>query len=79
MRPKAKRQLQKMIDNIMNCKKYQFNSTKNIANNLKNPTGTTISPTSIRNCIHKTGFSGYIDHKKPFLTTDHMKNQQARV
>ena len=45
----------------------QFESTKKIANNLKNLTGTTISLTLIRNCIHKTGFSGYVAHKKPLI------------
>ena len=38
--------------------KNWFESAKNIANHLKNLTGNSISLTSIRNRIHKAGFSG---------------------
>ena len=56
-------------------KKNRFESAKNIANHLKSLTGNTISLTSIRNHIHKAGFSGCIARKKPFLTKNHMKRR----
>ena len=56
-------------------KKNRFESAKNIVNHLKSLTGNTISLTSIRDRIHKAGFSGCIARKKPFLTKNHMKRR----
>ncbi|XP_047141041.1 uncharacterized protein LOC124816071 [Hydra vulgaris] len=58
-------------------KKYQQYETFEIhtGRGRKRKTRNTISLTSIRNCIHKAGFSGCIACKKPFLTKNHMKKR----